>query len=177
VGGFRLVGTRTVAHAAFLRLDSLHLLGPDGTPLVRVAVRHPGAVAVVPIVGSDIILIEQFRAPLGRSLLEIPAGKLDVIGEDIERTAIRELEEEIGRTAATLEFLTEIVTAPGFTDERIVIYRATDLSEVPIQPVGAEEDHAEIHTIPLDTAVGLVSDGTIADAKSVAGILLAALHR
>jgi 8-oxo-dGTP pyrophosphatase MutT (NUDIX family) len=177
VGEFRLLGTRTIARTAFLRLDTLHFLAPDGAPLVRAVVRHPGAVAVVPIAGTDVILIEQFRAPLDRPLLEIPAGKLDVIGEDPELAAMRELEEEIGRTADHLELLTEVFTAPGFTDERIIIYLATDLREVPSHPVGAEEKHAEIHTMSLEAAVDLVAEGTICDAKSVAGILLAAHRR
>lgn len=171
--GFRLVGRRTIARLAFLRVDRLHYLDPNGAPLVRAAVHHPGAVAVVPVENGNVILIEQFRAPLGEPLLEIPAGKRDVFGEDPAATAIRELEEEVGRTAGRLELLTELATTPGFTDERIAIYLATGLAEVPAQPVGAEESHAVVHTMPLDAAVDLVTDGIIVDAKSVAGILLA----
>lgn len=144
--------------------------------MVRAAIHHPGAVAVVPVEGRDIMLIEQFRAPLGGTLLEIPAGKLDVSGEDREAAALRELEEEMGRTAERLELLTELATTPGFSDERIAIYLATNLHEVPSQPVGAEERYAIVRTMPLGAAVDLVKDGTIVDAKSVAGILLAA-HR
>lgn len=174
VTGFRLVGRRTVARLAFLRVDRLHYLTPDGAPMVRAAIHHPGAVAVVPIEDGKVMLIEQFRAPLGESLLEIPAGKLDVAGEDPATAAIRELEEEVGRTAEHLELLTQLATTPGFTDERITIYLATGLHEVPAQPVGSEEHHATLHAIPLGEAVDLVADGVIVDAKSVAGILLAA---
>ena len=74
---FRLVGDRTVARVSFLRIDRLHYASVDGAHIERVAVRHPGAVVVVPLDGNDVVLIEQFRAPIGRRLLELPAGKLD----------------------------------------------------------------------------------------------------
>jgi len=174
VTGFRLLGRRTIAQAAFLRLDRLHYVTPDGSAMVRVSVHHPGAVAVVPVVDGDVILIEQFRAPLGQPLLEIPAGKLDIFGEDPEAAAIRELEEEVGRTTDHVELLTVLCTTPGFSDERISIYLATDLREVPAKPVGVEEHHAVLHVLALAEAVEMVTSGEIVDAKSVAGILLAA---
>jgi ADP-ribose pyrophosphatase len=147
---------------------------PDGTAISRVIVAHPGAVAVVPIVGDDVILIEQHRVPVGRPLLEIPAGKLDIPGEDRRETAERELEEEIGFTPGRLEHLIDLLTTPGFSDECITIYVATDLAAVPARPTGAEEHHSRIVRMRLDEAVMQVRAGAITDAKTVAGLLLAA---
>jgi len=127
----------------------------------------------VPIIDGDVILIEQHRPAVERALLEIPAGKLDIPGEPRPDTAIRELEEEIGYTPGRLEHLTDLLTTPGFSDECITIYLGTDLTPVPARPVGVGEDHATIIRIPLDRAVAMVSDGTIQDAKTIAGLLLA----
>ena len=174
MSGFRTLGSRTIAEEAFLRLDRATVTTPDGTSIKRVIVAHPGAVAVVPIIGSDVIMIEQHRAPVGRPLLEIPAGKLDVPGEDRRETAERELEEEIGFKPGHLVHMIDLLTTPGFSDECITIYLATDLEAVPPRPVGAEEHHARLVRMRLDEAVDRVRTGVITDAKTVAGLLLAA---
>ena len=172
MSGFRTLGSRTIAEEAFLRLDRTTVVTPDGAAIKRVVVAHPGAVAVVPIIGDDVILIEQHRAPIGRSLLEIPAGKLDVPGEDRRDTAERELEEEIGFTPGRLEHLTDLLTTPGFSDECITIYLATGLTAVPPRPMGAEEHHATVVRMRLADAIEDVRAGVITDAKTVAGLLL-----
>ena len=174
MSGFRTLGSRTIAEEAFLRLDRATVTTPDGTPIKRVIVAHPGAVAAVPIIGDDVILIEQYRAPLGRQLLEIPAGKLDIPGEDRRNTAERELEEEIGYSPGRLVHLIDLLTTPGFSDECITIYLATDLEAVPPRPVGAEEHHAQLVRMTLGDAVARVHAGVITDAKTVAGLLLVA---
>ncbi|MEA3511067.1 MAG: NUDIX hydrolase [Actinomycetota bacterium] len=174
MSGFRTLGSRTIAEEAFLRLDRATVVTPDGTSIKRVVVVHPGAVAVVPIIGDDVILIEQHRAPVGRPLVEIPSGKLDVPGEDRRETAERELEEEIGYTPGRLVHLTDLLTTPGFSDECITIYLATDLEAVPARPVGAEEHHARSVRMRLGEAVQQVRAGVITDAKTVAGLLLVA---
>lgn len=171
---FRTLGARTIAEEAFLRLDRATVTTPDGTAIKRVVVAHPGAVAVVPIIDDDVIMIEQHRVPVGRSLLEIPAGKLDIPGEDRRETAERELEEEIGFSPGRLEHLMDLLTTPGFSDECITIYLATDLAEVPARPSGAEEHHARVIRMPLAEAVDQVRAGVITDAKTVAGLLLVA---
>ena len=172
MNGFRTLGSRTIAEEAFLRLDRATVVTPDGAVIKRVIVAHPGAVAVVPIIGDDVILIEQHRAPIGRSLLEIPAGKLDIPGENRRDNAERELEEEIGFSPGHLEHLTDLLTTPGFSDECITIYLATDLTAVPPRPEGAEEDHATVVRMRLAEAVDQVRSGVITDAKTVAGLLL-----
>ncbi len=171
---FRTIGSRTVAEEAFLNITRATIETPTGDIVERVVVKHPGAVAVVPILDGDVFLIDQYRAPLDRKLLEIPAGKLDVPGEDRREAAKRELEEEVGFTPGRLDHLTDLLTTPGFCDEVITIYRAVDLEAVPVNPIGAEEEHATIIRIPLDDAVDRVRNGVITDAKTVAGLLLAA---
>ena len=173
MSGFRTLGSRTIAEEAFLRLDRATVTTPDGSPIKRVVVAHPGAVAVVPIIGDDVIMIEQHRTPVGRALVEIPAGKLDIPGEDRRDTAGRELEEEIGFSPGRLVHLIDLLTTPGFSDECITIYLATDLKAVPPRPVGAEEHHARLVRMRLDEAVEQVRSGVITDAKTVAGLLLA----
>jgi 8-oxo-dGTP pyrophosphatase MutT (NUDIX family) len=174
MSGFRTLGSRTIAEEAFLRLDRATVTTPDGSPIKRVIVAHPGAVAAVPIIGDDVIMIEQHRAPVGRPLLEIPAGKLDIPGEDRRDTAERELEEEIGYSPGRLVHLIDLLTTPGFSDECITIYLATDLEAVPPRPVGAEEHHAQLVRMTLGDAVAQVHAGVITDAKTVAGLLLVA---
>ncbi|MDJ0791199.1 MAG: NUDIX hydrolase [Acidimicrobiia bacterium] len=174
--GFETVGSRTIADLSFLTVNMRDVRTPDGAIVERVVIEHPGAVAVVPIIDGDILLIEQYRAPVERHVLEIPAGKLDHDGEDRTITANRELEEEVGYRARHLEPLTTIWTSVGFCDEVIHIYLGTDLVEGNRRPVGHEEQSARLVRMPLPDAVDLVTSGVIADAKSIAGILLAA-HR
>jgi ADP-ribose pyrophosphatase len=171
---FRMIGARTISEEAFLRLDRATIATPGGQTVTRVVIAHPGAVAVVPLIGDDVLLFEQHRAPLGRDLLEIPAGKLDVPGEDRTEAARRELEEEIGYSPGKLEHLTDLFTTPGFCNEVITIYRATGLEEVSSQPVGVEEEHARIVRMPLSEALERVHAGEINDAKTAVGLLLAA---
>ena len=169
---FRMIGARTIAEEAFLRLDRATVATPNGETVTRVVVSHPGAVAVVPILDDDVFLFEQHRTPLGRNLLEIPAGKLDVPGEDRKEAARRELEEEIGFVPGLLEHLTDLITTPGFCDEVITIYRATGLERVASRPVGVEEEYATIVRMPITEAVDRVRAGEITDAKTVVGLLL-----
>ena len=174
MGEFRMIGARTIAEEVFLRLDRATIATPNGQTITRVVVSHPGAVAAVPILGDDVFLFEQHRAALGRNLLEIPAGKLDVPGEDRREAARRELEEEIGFSPGLLEHLTDMITTPGFCDEVITIYRASGLEAIATHPVGVEEEHATIVRMPFYEALDRVHAGEITDAKTVVGLLLAA---
>jgi ADP-ribose pyrophosphatase len=148
---------------------------PDGQRFEREIVRHPGAVSVVPIVddGATVILVRQFRAPVEQNLLEIPAGKRDVAGEPPALTARRELEEEIGMRAGRLEPLADLFMTPGFSDERMTIFMALDLEPTALQAHGIEEEHMTIERVALDDVPGLIADGTIADAKTIMGLMLA----
>ncbi|MGH1490863.1 MAG: NUDIX domain-containing protein [Acidimicrobiales bacterium] len=146
----------------------------DGQQFDRDVVRHPGAVAVVPVDGQDVLLVQQYRAALDADLIEIPAGKRDVAGEPPIETAKRELEEEVGMRAGTLVPLINVHHSPGFCDEYGHIFLATDLEPVPQRREGPEEQMMTIHRRSLAEAVEMCLDGQITDAKSIGGILAAA---
>lgn len=170
--GFEIVATTTVSDLGFLQIDVATVRTPSGADVERVVVRHPGAVAVVPICGDDIVLIAQYRAPVDAVVVEIPAGKLDKHGEDRRDAAMRELAEETGYVAHDLVHLTDLKTAVGFTNEEIAIYFAPSVIAGKAQPIGAEEVEAHVFTMPFAQAVEEVAVGSITDAKTVAGILL-----
>jgi len=131
-------------------------------------VRHPGAAAVVPLKDSGtVVLIKQFRHAAGGFIYEIPAGKLHA-GEDPMHCAARELEEEIGYVAGRLERLTSILTAPGFTDEVIHIYKATAMTRG--QQQLDRDEVLEVLEIPLEEAIAMIVAGTIRDAKTIVGL-------
>ncbi len=147
---------------------------PDGTEIRRDVVRHPGAVSVVPVQDDGtVLLVKQYRAPIDADLIEIPAGKLDIPGEDLAAAAAREMAEEVGR-AGDVEPLAFLHHSPGFCDEVQTIFLGTNLVEVPSSADGVEEAHMEVLTVPLSEAVEWVMDGTITDGKSMVGLLAAA---
>lgn len=154
--------------------------GPDGTTFTRDVVRSPGAVAVVPVhrdgAGNRVTLVHQYRAPLDRRVLEIPAGMRDVVGEPPLETAARELAEEVGLTAATWLELTRFSPSVGMTDAELHVFLATDLHSVGRAAHGPEESHMDIVEMTLDEALDLVTTGEIHDAKSIIGLLLADRH-
>jgi ADP-ribose pyrophosphatase len=145
---------------------------PDGRRMERDIVHHPGAVAVVPIVGDEAVLVRQYRPALDAELLEIPAGIRDVDGEPLETTAARELAEEIGMRADRLDYLCAFYNAPGFSDERIHLFVGTGLTEVGRDAQGHEEEHMTIERVRLDDVPRLVASGELTDAKSIIGLLL-----
>jgi ADP-ribose pyrophosphatase len=147
---------------------------PDGRRFKRDVVHHPGAVSVVAVDFDDrAVLVRQFRAAVEMDMLEIPAGKRDVDGEEPAVTAARELAEEVGLQAARLELLLEFYNSPGFCDEHSFIYLATDLTEVPTAPAGIEEEVMQVERVPLDDIPGLIASGELVDAKSIIGLLTA----
>jgi ADP-ribose pyrophosphatase len=157
-----------------ISLDVDRVRFPDGSDGDLEIIRHPGAAAVVPVAsdpaGADptIIMIRQYRYATGGELWEIPAGRLDA-GEEPERCARRELEEEVGMTAGTLRHLTTIWTTPGFTDEAIHLYMAADLKE----SRQAHEADEFIDVVPraLSEVLEMIRTGEICDAKTVVSIL------
>jgi 8-oxo-dGTP pyrophosphatase MutT (NUDIX family) len=140
----------------------------DGEEVEREVVGHPGAVAVVAHDGEKIYLVRQPREAVGDpSLLELPAGKLDEEGEDVLTTAKRELAEEIGKGARTWRHLTTFWSSPGFSDEEIHVYLATDLYNE--QAEAHEDERIEIETAPLSELDRLI--GECKDSKSLVGLL------
>ncbi len=157
-----------------IALTKATFVDPNGVPFERDIVRHPGAVAVVPVTDrGTVILVHQFRPALNRWILEIPAGTCDVEGEAVERTARRELAEEVGYAAAALTLLTRCAITPGFCDEIASIYLATGLTPVPLARQGIEEQAMRINEVALDRFDRLVDDGTIIDAQTILGVGLA----
>ncbi|NOY55986.1 MAG: NUDIX hydrolase [Actinobacteria bacterium] len=166
----RLIGRRFLAAGSFLDFERLHYAASDGRHAAREIVHHPGAVAVVPVLGDEVILIAQDRIPVGDRLLEIPAGKRDKTDEPLEVTAIRECEEEIGFRPRRLTPLGSFYTTPGFSDERIWLFKGEDLEAVPVRPQGPEEEMAEIVRLPISEALRRVDDGEILDVKTLIGL-------
>lgn len=145
---------------------------PNGDTSTREWIKHQGAAAVLPVLpNGDIILVKQYRYPIGKVTLEIPAGKLDTPTEEPLVCATRELSEETGYTAANYQKLTTLATTVGFSNEYIHIYLATGLTSGK-QHTDADE-FINVVMMPLDKAMAMVDDGTIYDAKSVTAILMA----
>lgn len=148
-----------------LQVDDVEL--PDGNTSKREIVKHPGAVAVIAITPQNkILLVEQYRKPLERSLLEIPAGKIE-LDEDPKITAIRELEEETGYRTEDLQYITSFYTSPGFANEIIHIYFSNALQKVENPISGDEDEFIEIHELSIAEAEALRQTKDIYDAKTV----------
>ncbi len=167
---FAVIATHEVVETGFLRLERLEVRAPDGSTVLREVVRHPGAVAMVPVVGDSVVLIRQYRAPVDAYVLELPAGKLDIAGEDPALAAHRELEEEIGYRAGLLEPIATFWTGPGFTDERMTVYLATECEPVEHSPHGPEEENAEVVHIPVADLPAMLGDDRFEDAKTIVGL-------
>ncbi len=173
---FEKIGERVVHEGAVVTFTVGTFRSPDGVVLERDVVKHPGAVSVVPVDGDEVILVRQYRAALGRDLLEIPAGKRDVPGEPPEATAVRELEEEIGMRAATLVPLAEFYNSAGFSDEYSYVYLATDLEAGEQSLQGVEEQHMTVERHRLDDVPAMIASHELVDAKTIIGLLLALRH-
>ncbi|MEU4715534.1 NUDIX hydrolase [Micromonospora purpureochromogenes] len=154
---------------------------PGGGTAKRDYVRHVGAVAVVALDDAgQVVLVRQYRQPVGRHLWELPAGLMDVDGEPLPAAAARELAEEADLTAGTLDLLVDVHTSPGFSDEVVRVFLARDLADVPDdQRHERREEEADIQIVRLDMdeAVGMVLAGEITNGPCVAGLLAAARAR
>ena len=167
--------TRTIFTGKVLTLNIDTVTLPNGITTDLEIVRHPGAAAVVPLKDNGaVVLIKQFRHAAGGFIYEIPAGKLHP-GEDPMHCAARELEEEIGYVAGRLERLTSILTAPGFTDEVIHIYKATGMT-LGRQHLDRDEV-LEVLEVTLEEATKMIGAGTIRDAKTIVGLQLVSSGR
>lgn len=173
----RVAGSRPIHKGRKFSFEMLTVELSGGRRVEREIVRHPGAVTILPILerapgisGPAVVLIRNFRMAPARWLLELPAGTLEP-GEPPEVTAGRELEEETGYRAATLEPLGWFYTTPGMTDERMFAFAARGLSAVPMR---LEEDEAiRVEVTAASALDGLIASGELTDAKSMLTILLA----
>jgi len=163
-----------------INLDRDTVRFPDGSVGELEMVRHPGASAVVPFVseptGDDpqILLLRQYRYAAEEFLYEVPAGRLDA-GEAPVSCANRELKEETGCTARTMEFLFTMFTTPGFTDERIHVFMASGLEQG--EAARESDEFMTVETVTLSTALRFIQEGRIKDGKTALAILFAAGFR
>lgn len=154
---------------------------PGGGTAARDYLRHVGAVGVVAVDARErVVLVRQYRHPLGRPLWELPAGLMDVDGEDLAAAALRELAEEADLQAKRIDLLVDLHTSPGCSNEVIRLFLARDLSPVPDEQRHERHDEEagmEVVWYDLDEAVARVFAGQITNAAAVGGILAAAHAR
>lgn len=165
-------------HVWSVRRDTVQF---DGQSISRDVLIHPGAVAVMALRDDNaVLLIRQYRHPVGHMMLEPPAGLLDHVGEDPLRTAQRELVEEAGYTAATWHTLVDMMNSPGGSSEAIRIYLARDLTALPEgrhHTGEAEEAYLPQIWVPLDDAVTAVLSGELQSPTATLGVLAIAAYR
>jgi ADP-ribose pyrophosphatase len=161
------IESRLAYSGQFLRVFEDTVRCPDGHVAPREYLRHPGAVMVVPVLDDGRLVLErQFRYPLGRSIVEFPAGKVDP-GEDILGCARRELREETGYTAREWTYLGGFHNAVGYCDERIEVYLARGLAFD--ATVDNDGEVLEVFTATLDELLGWIDAGTVTDVKTIIG--------
>lgn len=172
--GYETLSSETVFQGRVLTVKVDEVAMPDGTAK-REYVGHPGAVAVVALdAAGAVVMVEQYRYPVRRRLLELPAGLLDVAGEPAVRAAERELFEEARVHAARWDVLVDLYTTPGMTDEAVRVYLARELSDATeTYDATGEEVELTISRVPLADATAAVMAGEICNSIAVAGILAA----
>jgi len=149
---------------------------PDGNESVREWIDHPGASAVVPMLPDGrLVLVRQYRYPVGRTFIEVPAGKLDAIGEDPLDVAKRELEEETGWVADHYTSLAPLYAAIGYSNEVIHCFAASGLRKTEART--ESDEFIELVYVTFDQALEMIARGEICDMKSVAALLLANVMR
>jgi len=151
-----------------------HIEYPSGNGSVREVAQHPGGAVVVPVFDNgDVLMIRQFRYPIGKIIYELPAGKLDP-DEEPELCARRELEEETGYRADAYEKLTAFYTTPGFCTEKLHIYLATELTKLESgQNLEEGEESITVERIPLQQTLDMIEAEKIVDGKTIVGLFLA----
>ena len=148
-----------------LQVDEVRL--PGGATATREIVRHPGAVAVLALRDNKMVVVEQYRKPLGKNQVEIPAGKLDA-GEEPVAAARRELEEETGYRCGELKPIASFYTSPGFADELIHLFAAEQLESG--NPNLDEDEYLDCFAVTLDEAKELIRQGRMSDSKTITAV-------
>lgn len=172
---FETVSSETLYVGKIFALRADEVSMPGGRTARREVVEHYGAVGIVALDDEqNLTMVHQYRHPVGRRLWEIPAGLLDIGGEEPHLSAARELREEAGLAAEHWRVLVDVISAAGFSDEGVRIYLATGLSQIDRPEAHDEEADLTVESIPLATAVDMVLTGDIVNSLAVAGVLAAA---
>jgi len=175
MGRARRVAGQRVYAGKVLHLDVDDVEEPGGVRAKREVVRHSGSVAVLPVhADGRVVLVRQYRYAVDAEVWELPAGRRD--GDEApEAGAARELEEEVGLRAGRLEPLATFFTTPGFCDEVMHLFRATDLESVPPRP--EPDERIDARTFTLDEALALIDRGEVREGKTLVALLLEARRR
>ena len=174
---FELESTEPIFSGHVFSVERRHL-SADGLRFDREIVTHPGAVAVLAIDDQDrLLLVRQFRAAVGERILEMPAGTLDIEGEQLEAAARRELAEEAGVSAGRLSVLGRFYNSPGYLTQLTTVFLGEDLIDIDRAPVGIEEHDIDVIRLPMADALRMIAAGEIPDAFTALAVLLAAQRR
>jgi 8-oxo-dGDP phosphatase len=178
VEGWPVAASNLLAKASIVRVRRDAVEMPEGDVANRDVVEHPGAVAVLALdENSQVLLIRQYRHPVGRLLWEIPAGLRDVPGEPLIKTAQRELLEEASYLASDWQVLADVYTSPGISTERLRVFLAKNLTYVPDAECDYVPDHEEAHLLvewaPLDLVVSRFLAGELHNGVTAVGVLAA----
>lgn len=166
------ISSETVYDGKIIRVEKDRVRLPNGKEALREVVRHQGGVCVCAVDGDlNLFFVRQYRYPFAGEMLELPAGKLDVAGEDAYDGALRELREETGIVAADMMPLGEIYSSVGFCDEAIHMYLAVNIRQE--EQCLDEDEFIHVEKIPLGRAVEMCLKGELRDAKTVACVLKA----
>jgi ADP-ribose pyrophosphatase len=168
----KTIDVKNVYDGAIIKLEIQSVELCNKNIAKREIVRHSGGVAIIPITDdNEIIMVRQFRKPYDEELLEIPAGKIEM-NEETEVCAARELKEETGCNANSISFMSVMYPSPGYTDEKIYIYKAEGLIEGNLAL--DEDEFLDVERYTLNQAIEMVKSGAIKDAKTVIAIMLLA---
>jgi ADP-ribose pyrophosphatase len=167
-----LIESQSIFKGMVFGVERDRLREENGFEIVREVVRHPGGAGCLPLFADgQIALVKQYRHPARRELLEIPAGKIEP-DETPRECAARELEQEIGFRAGRIEKLVEFYSTPGFCEERLYVYLATDLQQ--IEQNLDHDEFVEVVYLPMAEAMMMAERGEIEDSKTIIALLLAA---
>lgn len=167
-----VVAQKRVFGGKIINVDVEQVILPNGIPAIREVVKHHGAVAIIPFTDDGrMIFVRQWRAPLDQETLEIPAGKIDPDeGSDLKEVALREMNEELGMTTDNLEKVTAFFASPGYSNEKLTMFKADKLKEVEFKRPLDQDEFLNVEKLTLKEAKEQIEAGVICDSKSIYAI-------